>query len=103
MTGEEMEQAIEFLLENQAKNTTVRAILNEAVDKLVRAAAEDRRESREWRRKIDEQIKAYRRKTAEQVEAYRLETRKAINNLTIANEVTRGLANQAAKLAIATS
>jgi replication fork clamp-binding protein CrfC len=96
MTGEEMERAIEFLLENQAKNTSDMAILKESVDKLVQAMAEERRERRR-------EIAAYRRETREQLEAYRFETREAINNLIIANEVTRDLANQAARLAIATS
>jgi replication fork clamp-binding protein CrfC len=96
MTGEEMERAIEFLLENQAKTTSDIAVLKESVDKLVQEMAEERQERRL-------ELAEYRRETREQLESYRLETREAINNLIIANEVTRDLANQAARLAIATS
>jgi hypothetical protein len=37
------------------------------------------------------------------LEEYRLETREAINNLIVANEVTRDLAEKVARLAISTS
>jgi hypothetical protein len=96
MTGEEMERAIEFLLASQAKNSTDIAITNEVVNKLAETVAQDRRENRE-------QLEAYRQETREQLEAYRLETREAINNLIIANEVTRDLAERVAALAISTS
>ena len=95
MTGEEMERAIEFLLASQAKNSTDIAITNEVVNKLAETVAQDRRENRE-------QLEAYRQETREQLEAYRLETREAINNLIIANEVTRDLAERVAALAIST-
>ena len=85
MTGEELERAIEFLLESQAKNSTDIAFTNEAVNKLAETVAQDRRENRE------------------QLEGYRQETREAINSLIIANEVTRDLAEKVAKLAITTS
>jgi len=85
MTSEEMERAIEFLLESQAKNSTDIAFTNEAVNKLAETVSQNRQETRE------------------QLEAYRQETREAINNLIIANEVTRDLTEQVAKLAITTS
>jgi parvulin-like peptidyl-prolyl isomerase len=96
MTSEELERAIEFLLQSQAKNSTEIAFTNEAVNKLAETVAQDRRENRE-------QLEAYRRETREQLEAYRQETREAINNLIIANEVTRDLAQKVAALAITTS
>ena len=103
MTSEELERAIEFLLESQAKSSTVIALTSEAVNKLAETVAQDRRENRE-------QLEAYRREnreqseqSREQLEAYRLETREAINNLIIANEVTRDLAERVAKLSISTS
>jgi len=103
MTSEEMERAIEFLLDSQAKNSTDIAFTNEAVNKLAEAVAQDRRENREllaaYRRENREQSE----ETRAQLEAYRQETREAINNLTIANEVTRDLAEKVAKLAITTS
>ena len=85
MTGEEMERAIESLIESQANNSTYIAFTNEAVNKLAETVSQNRQETRE------------------QLEAYRQETREAINNLIIANEVTRDLAEQVAKLAITTS
>jgi chromosome segregation ATPase len=103
MTSEEMERAIEFLLESQAKNSTDIAFTNEAVNKLAESVSQDRRENREqleaYRRENREQMEAYRG----QLEEYRQETREAINNLIIANEVTRDLAEKVARLAITTA
>lgn len=96
MTSEEMERAIEFLLQSQAKNSTDISFTNEVVNKLAETVAQDRRENRE-------QLEAYRQETREQLEAYRQETRESINNLIIANEVTRDLAEKVAALAITTS
>lgn len=103
MTSEEMERAIEFVLESQVKNSAGIASTNEVVNKLAETVAQDRRENREM-------LEAYRRENREQsaetraqLEAYRQETREAINNLIIANEVTRDLAEKVAKLAITTS
>jgi len=107
MTSQEMERAIEFLLESQAKNSTDIGFTNEAVNKLAETVSQDRRENREqlaaYRQETREQLEAYRQETREQSEAYRQETREAINNLIIANEVTRDLAEKVATLAIATS
>src|SRR5713101_2535258 len=103
MTSEEMERAIEFLISNQAKNTSDIMLLNEAVNTLAETVAQDRLENRAqleaYRRENREQMGAYR----EQLEAYRQETREAINNLIVANEVTRDLAEKVATLAITTS
>lgn len=96
MTSEEMERAIEFLLQSQAKNSADIAATREVVNNLAEAVERDRRENRE-------QLEAYRQETREQLEAYRLETREAINNLIIANEATRDLAEKVARLAITTS
>jgi parvulin-like peptidyl-prolyl isomerase len=103
MTSEEMERAIEFLVHNQAKNTSGIMLTNEAVNKLAETVAQDRLENRAlleaYQRENREQLEANR----EQVEAYRHETREHIDNLIIANEVTRDLAEKVAKLAITTS
>lgn len=103
MTGEEMERAIQFLIHNQAKNTTDIMLLHETVGKMAETAAQDRLEYRALleahRQETREQLEANR----EQVEAYRQETREHIDNLIIANEVTRDLAEKVAKLAITTS
>ena len=103
MTSEEMERAIEFLVHNQAKNTSDIMLTNEVVNKLAEAVAQDRVENRARleanRQETREQLEANR----EQLEAYRQETREHINNLIIANEVTRDLAERVARLAITTS
>lgn len=96
MTSEELERAIEFVLESQAQTSTRLALTTETVNRLAETVDRDRRENRE-------QLEAYRQETREQLEAYRQETREAINNLIIANEVTRDLTEQVAKLAITTS
>lgn len=103
MTGEEMERAIQFLINNQAKNSSDIMLLHETVSKMAETAAQDRVEYRALleihRQETREQIEAIRG----QVEAYRTETREAINNLIIANEVTRDLANKVAQLAFTTN
>ncbi len=99
MTSKELERAIESLVHNQAKNTSAIMLTNEAVNKLAEAVARDQVENRAQR----EPLKADRQETREQLDAYRQETREHINNLIIANEVTRDLAEQVAKLAVTTS
>ncbi len=110
MTSEEMERAIEFLLKSQAKNSIDIAFTNETVNKLAETVAQDRRENRELlsayrreNREQSEETRAQLEASREQLEAYRQETREAINNLIIANEVTRDLAEKVATLAITTS
>jgi len=85
MSSEEMERRIEFIIEQQARFSTdieqlkeVQAKQTENVDKLT----------------ADVQL------LAQTVEANRVDMREAINNLIIANEVTRDLAEKAASLAI---
>lgn len=103
MTSEELERAIESLVHNQAKNTSDIMLTNEVVNRLAEAVARDRVENRKQLEANREQLEAYRQETSEQLEAYRQETREHINNLIIANEVTRDLAEKVAKLAITTS
>lgn len=85
MSSEETERRIEFIIEQQARFSTdieqlkeVQAKQTENVDKLT----------------ADVQL------LAQTVEANRVDIREAINNLIIANEVTRDLAEKAASLAI---
>lgn len=103
MTSEEMERAIAFLLESQAKNSAEIAVTSETVNKLAETVAQDRRENRELLEAYRRENREHSEETRAQLEAYRLETREAINNLIIANEVTRDLAERVAKLAIETS
>lgn len=74
MTGEEMERAIEFLLGHHAK-------VSNDIDRLVETVS----------------------RLETQAELDREETREAVNNLILANEVTRSLSENVARLAIATS
>ena len=92
MTSEEMKRAMDFLLETQASTSAKLALTIEAVNRLAETVERDRHENRV-------QLDAQR----EQLEEYRLETREAINNLIIANEVTRDLGEKVARLAISTS
>ena len=95
MTHEEMEKTMEFLLDNQAQLHTDLELLKESVQSIagsVQGIAENQKET-------NTQIQTL---TAN-LEAMRLETREAFDNLIIANEVTRKLAEDVARLAIGTS
>jgi len=92
MTGKELKQAMKSLLETQASTGAKLALTIEAVNRLAETVERDRHENRV-------QLDAQR----EQLEEYRHETREAINNLIIANEVTRDLAERVARLAMSTS
>jgi ABC-type transporter Mla subunit MlaD len=81
MTSEEMERAIEFLLDHHAKVSTDIERHSEQVGKLAEAVSA----------------------TQAQLESAISEMREGFNNLILANEVTRNLAEEATKLAIQTS
>lgn len=78
MSSEEIERRIEFIIEQQAKFST------------------DIEQLKEVQAKQTENID----KLTENISAMQVEMREAINNLIIANEVTRDLAQKAASLAI---
>jgi hypothetical protein len=88
MTGDEMERAIQFLLQAQAGFFADLEGLKESHQRLA-----------ESQQRTDAQIQAL----TENVEAMRLEMREAMENLIVANEVTRDLAQQIGQLAINTS
>ena len=99
MTSEEMERAIEFLLEHHAKVTadigTLTGKVLELTDTVIRSeirAEEDRREMHQAILRIEEQA-----------ESNREEMRETINNMILANEVTRDLAQKVASLEVQTS
>ena len=81
MNQEQMEKTIHFLLENQAKFHSDLELMKEA------------------QLRTGEQIQSL----TENVEAMRLEMREAFENLIVANEVTRKLTEDVARLAIGTS
>ena len=116
MTGEEMERAIEFLLnhhakvsadiealkEAQAKTTADIQSLTENVSRLevqMRETRQSIRELRESTGDMRESIGELRVTVASVIE----EMREGFSNLIVANEATRNLAEQAAKLAIGAS
>lgn len=88
MTGEEMERAIQFLIEHHARVSTAQDRNTADIAALTRAVVE-----------LAESIS----RVEEQAESNRQETRDAIDKLILSNEVTRDLANQIGRLAVATS
>ena|ERR1051325_8866546 len=95
MTEEQMERAIEFLLDHHAKFSTDISGLREAISDL----KDVQRQQSENLDKLTANVDAMRA----EMNANRQEIRETIDNLIIANEVTRDLAEQATKLAIAVS
>lgn len=95
MTGEEMERAIQFLIEHHARVSTDIAGLKEAQERTT-ANIEA------LTRTVGELADSVSRLEA-QAESDRDETRDAIDKLILSNEVTRDLANQVARLATTTS
>jgi predicted nucleic acid-binding Zn-ribbon protein len=88
MTGEEMERGIQFLIEHHARVTTDIERLKETQE---RTAAN-----------LETLAESVSRLEA-QAETNRQEMRDAIDKLILSNEVTRDLANQIGRLAVATS
>ena len=102
MTPEEMERAIQFLFDSQARFFSdlegmreEQQLLGKSQHRLV----ESQQKAIESQQKTNEQLQTL----IENVEAMRLEMREAIENLIVANEVTRDLAQQVGHLAINTS
>lgn len=103
MTGEEMERAIEFLINHHAKVSSDIEALKEAqirtsahIASLGKQAEADRREMRETLNSVTAEM----RETFNNVTA---EMREGFNKLILSNEVTRDLCSQVARLAIETS
>jgi hypothetical protein len=88
MTGEEMERAIQFLIEHQAKISTSQDQTAVNIEALTRTVVE-----------LAESVS----RLEAQAESDRQETRDAIDQLILSNEVTRDLANQIGRLAVTTS
>ncbi|HKY05569.1 MAG TPA: hypothetical protein VJQ56_11805 [Blastocatellia bacterium] len=110
MTDEEVERAIQFLIEHHAKVSAKIDDLNQTVSILASQAEADRAETREAISQLSAIIGATRMDMQEAVSALiansdadRIEIRAAIENLIVANEVTRDLAEKVARLAIETS
>jgi len=103
MTGEEMERAIEFLINHHSKVSSDIEGLKEAqmetaanIAALAKQAETDRNEMRETFHIITEEMREGFNKVTE-------EMREGFNKLILSNEITRDLSNQVARLAIETS
>ena len=103
MTGEEMERAIEFLINHHAKVSSDIEGLKEAqkittanIASLAKQAEADRREMRETFHSMAGEMR-------EGFNSLTEEMRDGFNKLILSNEITRDLSNQVARLAIETS
>ena len=88
MTGEEMERAIQFLIEHHARISTAQDRTSANIEALTRTVVE-----------LAESVS----RLEAQAESDRYATRDALDKLILSNEVTRDLTNQVARLAVATS
>ena len=103
MTGEEMERAIEFLINHHAKVSSGIEGLKEAqittaanIASLAKQAEIDRYEMRQTFHILTEEMREGFNRVTE-------EMREGFNKLILSNEITRDLSNQVARLAIETS
>ncbi|HKQ09225.1 MAG TPA: hypothetical protein VJ464_29145 [Blastocatellia bacterium] len=106
MSDDERQRQMDFILSQQATFSSDMVELKSRIDQqgsnidklagVVAQLAETIEAQREAQRQESERL-------AETIEAQRQETQFAINNLIIANEATRELANRAAELAFNTS
>jgi hypothetical protein len=103
MTSEDMERAIAFLRKTQAKTSVRIAVTSETVNRLAETVERDRRENRQRRAAKRRENRKQSAESRAHSEVSWQRTREAINNLIIANEATRALTEQVAKLAISTS
>lgn len=95
MTGDEMERAIQFLIEHHAKVST-------DIEGLKEAQVRTTTNLESLTRTVVELAESVSRLEA-QAESDRQEMRDTIDNLILSNEVTRDLANQIGRLAVATA
>lgn len=103
MTGEEMERAIEFLINHHAKVSSDIEGLKEAQNKIGAHIASLAQQAEVDRREMRETLQFVTDGTRESFQMLTDEMREGFNKLILSNEVTRDLANQVARLAIATS
>jgi len=99
MTHEEIERTIEFLLEHHAKFST-------DIDKLKELQAQTTSDIQALTANLDRveaQAEADRRETRHSIDSFREEMRETFDKLILANEVTRTLSENVARLAVATS
>ncbi len=102
MTPEQMERAMEFLLNSQAQNAADIGKLTADVQGLKEVQAQTSRDVMTLASAVSELTNTVARVEA-QAESDRVEMREAIENLILANEVTRKLSEDVARLAVATN
>ena len=110
MTGEEMERAIQFLLEHHAKVSTDIEGLKEAQEKtttnlesLAQTVARLAEQAEVDRREMKERFDILTEQMSERFATLTEEMRDGFNKLILSNEVTRDLAERVGRLAVATS
>lgn len=99
MTGEEMERAIQFLIEHHARVSTAQDRNTANIGALTRTVVE----LAESVSRLEAQAENDRREMRERFEMVSEEMRDRYNKMILGNEVTRDLANQIGRLAVATS
>src|SRR5262245_58560116 len=102
MTGEELDRAIEFLLQHDARLLEQHARFMEEMQQLKEVQKTQSEEISELRYAQEQQAESI-RDLAESNRLITAEMREAFDNLIIANEVTRDLAERIGRLAISTS
>ena len=102
MTNEEMERAIEFLLGHHAKVSADTERLTDRLDRLAVAQTKTTNDLQMLTGKVLELTDGV-ASTQSQLESVIEEMREGFNNLIVANEVTRKLAEDVARLDIKTS
>jgi hypothetical protein len=102
MTGEEMERAIQFLIEHHANVSTEIEGLKEAQERAQETQARTASNLDSLTGIVVDLAQSVSR-MEEESEVNREETRDAINKLLLGNEVTRSLAQDVTRLAIATA
>ena len=110
MTGEEMEKAIQYLIEHHAKVSMDIEGLKEAqqataaiVSSLAESVSRLEAQTEVDRRKVREMFAGQRDEMDRMFDGLIHEMRDGFNKLILSNEVTRDLASQVAQLAITTS
>jgi len=99
MTGEEMERAIQSLIEHHARISTAQDRTSANIEALTQTVIE----LAESVSGLEAQAETDRREMRERFEIVTDEVRDSFNKMILGNEVTRDLTNQIARLAIETS
>jgi hypothetical protein len=106
MTGEQLERAIEFLLDQDAKLSIRVDALTAAIEETKAIQRQQGERLEQQGERLEQQGERLERIAEEMREGFKSlteEMREGFNNLIIANEVTRKLAEDVARLAIQTS